>query len=115
MTGLLYLAGLIIGFAVFMYLFSLYQSGKEKVQEWGEKKNGVSKEMVEPDTITLKEKLTRAPGTRICPLCDSALTKYESLYATIQEDEGVKKILIHGCRYCYKPEENPDQEKKSAL
>ncbi len=100
MSALLYLVGLIIGATVFIYLYSSYQSGKEKLKEYREKKDPEAPSL-NPDTVDYFS-IRRAPGTRLCPLCGKELTKYESLYASETEEQGRKKILIHGCRYCYK-------------
>jgi hypothetical protein len=50
----------------------------------------------------------------MCPLCRTRLSKYEALYASRARFSDGDKILIHGCRYCYKPDEDPDSVKKSA-
>ena len=51
---------------------------------------------------------------RTCPVCGSKLSRYEALYASkIVKDS--TKILIYGCRYCYKPDEDPDKIKKSDI
>lgn len=106
MSALLYLIGLIIGATVFIYLYSSYQQGKEKLKEMrGQSKPAQS---MNPDTIDYFA-IKRAPGTRLCPLCGKELTKYEALYASEVEEEGKKKILIHGCRYCYKDQDASGQ------
>ncbi len=107
MSEILYLIGLIIGATVFIYLYSTYQSGKEKLKEMREKKDA-------PETTVNPERvdyftMARAPGTRLCPLCGKELTKYEALYASETEEQGKKKILIHGCRYCYKENDKPKE------
>lgn len=99
MTSLLYLAGLIIGAAIFIYLYSTYQSGKAKVREYREKKNPPAP--LNPERVDYLS-IKRAPGARLCPLCGSELTRYDSLFASEVEERGKKKIRIHGCRYCYK-------------
>jgi hypothetical protein len=102
MSALLYLIGLIIGATVFIYLYSGYQRGKDKLKEMrGQSKPEPS---MNPDLVDYFS-IKRAPGTRLCPLCGKELTKYESLYASEVEEQGKKKILIHGCRYCYKEKE----------
>jgi hypothetical protein len=103
MSALLYLIGLIIGATVFIYLYSSYQSGKEKLREIREQKNPPEPTM-NPERVDYFS-VKRAPGTRLCPLCGKELTKYEALYASETEEQGKKKILIHGCRYCYKDTE----------
>ncbi|OHD65914.1 MAG: hypothetical protein A2176_03675 [Spirochaetes bacterium RBG_13_51_14] len=100
MTALLYLIGIIIGATVFIYLYSSYQSGKEKLREMREPKEPPSPS-VNPEIIDYFS-IKREPGTRLCPLCGKELTKYEALYASEVEEQGKRKILIHGCRYCYK-------------
>jgi hypothetical protein len=113
MTVLLYIAGLIIGVAVFFYILSLARSGKEKIVVMTGKKPEV-KQVLEPHIVNMP-KTNRPPGSRTCPLCGSSLTRYEALYASYIGDASGKKILIHGCRYCYKPDEDPDRERRSAL
>ena len=54
---------------------------------------------------------TPLPKPRICPVCKSRLGQKDSLFAEMyhKAKEGHKtKVFIHGCRYCYKPnEKNP--------
>ncbi len=99
----MYLIGLIIGATIFIYLYSSYQSGKQKLKEKRERKNPPVPS-VNPDLVDYFS-IKRAPGTRLCPLCGKELTKYEVLYASETEEKGRRKILIHGCRYCYKENE----------
>ena len=106
MSALLYLIGLIIGATVFIYLYSSYQQGKEKLKEIrGQSKPAPT---MNPDMVDFFA-IKRAPGARLCPLCGKELTKYEALYASEVEEQGKKKILIHGCRYCYKEQEPTNQ------
>jgi hypothetical protein len=100
MAWLLYLVGLIIGAAVFLYIYSTIRSGKEKFDAYRDRKSPPAPS-VNPDLID-SSSMKRPPGTRLCPLCGRELTKYEALYASEVEEDGKKKILIHGCRYCYK-------------
>jgi hypothetical protein len=110
MSAILYLIGLIIGATVFIYLYSSYQSGKEKLQEMrGQKKT--PSPSVNPERVDYFN-IPRAPGTRLCPLCGKELSKYEALYASETEEEGKKKILIHGCKYCYK--EKAEEKKETS-
>ncbi len=104
MTELLYLIGLIIGATVFIYLYSSYQSGKEKLKKLREKKNP-PEPTVNPERVDYFS-IPRAPGTRLCPLCGRELTRFEALYASEIIEGGKKKILIHGCGYCYKDRED---------
>ena len=113
MTFLLYFTGLLIGIAVFLYILSTYEFGKEKIT-YIIRKGAPPEKNLEPDAIVMKQSKTRAPGTRICPLCGSVLNKYEALYASYIETKKGGKILIHGCRFCYKDDEDPDVEKRSA-
>lgn len=108
MSFILYLAGIIIAFAIFFYVLNLYESGKNKLKN----KNKPEKSLRD-DITPVPKKIYRAPGERTCPLCGAALTKYEALYATRFGDKSGKKILIYGCRYCYKDDENPEKIKKS--
>jgi rubredoxin len=120
MTAILYIIGLIIGITAFLYILSSINSMKDKSSL---QNNSNIKPKSDPDltgsiemTTSVKNKiLNSAPGERICPLCGSSLTRFEALYAShISTDKG-KKILIYGCRYCYKPEENPEEKKKSDI
>jgi hypothetical protein len=105
MSAILYLIGLIIGAVVFIYLYTSYQAGKEKLKEMKERKDA-PEPTVNPDRIDYFS-IKRAPGTRLCPLCGTELTKYEALYASETEENGKKKILIHGCKYCWKETKEP--------
>ena len=121
MTVILYLVGLIIGITAFLYIMSSINSIKDKSNL---KNNSNIKPKSDPDltgriesaNTSVKNKIINsAPGERFCPLCGSSLTKFEALYAShISTDKG-KKILIYGCRYCYKPEENPEETKRSDI
>ena len=112
MSFFLSLIGLLVGISAFLYFLSIYDAGKRKIKNIAHGKN--PKPDVNPDEIAYTNKQTRAPGERLCPLCLSGLSKYEALYATLVDDEG-KKILIYGCKYCYKEDDNGDEIKKSAL
>jgi len=102
MSAFLYLAGFIIGAAIFLYLYSAYQSSKEKIRSFRAPASPPAP-TVNPDRIDYF-RMPRPPGARICPLCGKELTHFEALYASEVEEDGKKKILIHGCRYCYKNE-----------
>lgn len=118
MSVLLIIAGLIIGIAVFLYLLSTFQSAREKLgagRSSPPKNTGAVRENINPETVQVINRLKRAPGTRMCPLCGSELTRYEALYASHIKNDNKNKIMIFGCRYCYKPEEDPDKVKKSDL
>lgn len=116
MSTFLYITGLIIGIAVFLYLLSLYEAGKEKIQTKTvscDKEN--SEDSLNPDTIAFRNRPAAAPGTRICPICGSSLTKYEGLYASKISHTTGTKLMIMGCRFCYRDKEIPDKPGKSAL
>lgn len=109
---LFYLVGFIIALAVFLYALNAYESGKAKLKarKGGPgARTGKRAGTVEPRDIFLRKPRSH-PGERLCPLCGSALTKYEALYAAPVKNGDDTKILILGCRYCYKDEdanENP--------
>ena len=117
MTALIYIFGFLIGAAVFLYFLSVFQSGAEKISSM---KNPDSRPRPEPvtdrvDTGGLRRFPGRAPGTRMCPLCGSELTRYEALYASRLKTGNDVQILIYGCRYCYKPEENAETARSSDI
>jgi hypothetical protein len=100
MSGLLYIIGLIIGVAVFIYLYVTYQTSRDKYRARSGRGTRPAAS-VNPDFVDYFS-IKRPPGTRLCPLCGKELTRYEALYASQIEEKGKKMILIHGCRYCYK-------------
>ena len=102
MSSFIFIFGLFIGIAAFFYLRSTITEGKEKISKAFSAKDKTAKEFVEPDKIGFRGIRLLPPGNRICPLCGSILTKYEGLYATKITDNSERKILIMGCRYCYK-------------
>ncbi len=105
MSALLYIVGLLIGAAVFFYLYSTYQSGKDAVKKIVKKNDGEPEPSVSPKNVSYrKHYLGRAPGDRMCPLCGTILTKYDALYAAKSDSPSGEKILIYGCRHCYKEE-----------
>ncbi len=112
---ILYILSFGAGIAVFLYLFSLYHQLKDRpkklekkqiIQKTIPEKKAEPKPQVADEPIQLKE--------RTCPVCGSKLSKYEALYAS-KVVKGSTKILIYGCRYCYKPDEDPDKKKKSDI
>jgi hypothetical protein len=108
-TYVLYFLGLVIGVAAFIYLLSLYETGKEKVRDMkkprGADQPKPGEDAVDPRMVFGKRG-ARAPGERVCPLCGSMLTQFEGLYATPLKTAEGPKILIMGCRYCYKTGED---------
>lgn len=75
-----------------------------KINEKEDKFKDADIEVDEKNKIHTKEK-NKDTGLkkRICPLCHSFLEKHESLYAEMYEGEIRPKVIIHGCKYCYKP------------
>jgi hypothetical protein len=114
MSVLLYFAGLVIGVAAFLYVYALIADGKEKIKTSELLKNSPVQN-VDSSTVSFRNRPALAPGTRICPLCGSSLTKYEGLYASKVMERGSEKLIIMGCRYCYRENENPEKPKKSAM
>ncbi|PKL19126.1 MAG: hypothetical protein CVV49_02275 [Spirochaetae bacterium HGW-Spirochaetae-5] len=89
MSALIFIAGLAIGVSAFLYILSVISGGMNKFG----KSDAGQKKIV---------KQTVPPGTRICPLCGSELTKYEGLYASKITEKSENKIIIMGCKYCFK-------------
>ncbi len=107
MQYLFYFIGFVIALAVFLYVLNAYESGKEKLKGLNRpsgKKGAERTTTVEPQDIFLKKPRSH-PGERLCPLCGSALTNYEALYAAPVKNGDGGKILILGCRYCYREED----------
>lgn len=101
MTAFLYLAGLVIGAAVFIYLYATFQEGKDRLTRSSRDRADAARPELPAETVAVTG-LKRPPGTRICPLCAKELTQYEALYASQVNDEQGSRILIYGCPYCYK-------------
>jgi hypothetical protein len=99
----MYLVGGVIAVALFFYLISSYESVKERVKGGGRAGGGDAGPpiKIEPRNIFMKN-MKRPPGARLCPLCGSTLTQFEALYAEQLKGDKGRKILILGCRYCYK-------------
>lgn len=104
MENLLYLAGLIIGIALFLYALSFYEESKEKIKKRLSDNREVS---INPQVISYQDK-QEFPRERFCPICRAVLTRFEALYAFQIEDENEKKIMIYGCRYCYRPDKESE-------
>ncbi|HOP64603.1 MAG TPA: hypothetical protein PK358_01035 [Spirochaetota bacterium] len=115
MDILLYLAGLIIGIAAFLYVYSLISDGKEAIRKLGEPGEKPPVQNIDTGTVAFRNRPALPPGTRICPLCGSSLTKYEGLYASKTIERGSEKLMIMGCRYCYRENEDPEKPKKSSI
>ena len=94
-----------IGIAAFLYILSAVSGGMKAVRRPAGPAKGQGKTVkqnIEPDSIGFRGRFKVPPGSRICPLCGSELTKYEGLYATKIKDNSEYKILIMGCKYCFK-------------
>lgn len=102
-----------LGVAVFLYLLSLYHHIKERPVE-SDTKQPISKTKHETIKTTPQPVEPVHLKERTCPVCGSTLSRYEALYAS-KVVKGSTKILIYGCRYCYKPQEDPDKKKKSDI
>ena len=115
MDAIIYIAGLIIGVAAFLYVYSLVADGREKLKNPGTPKQDAPVQKMDSGAVTLRNRPALPPGTRICPLCGSSLTKYVGLYASKVYERGSEKLMIMGCRYCYRENEDPDRPKRSAI
>ena len=116
MSIFLYISGLLIGIAVFIYILSIHEKTKEKISQLTEKNKPEPHSInIKTENIGFNKRPPLPPGTRICPLCGSSLEKYEGLYASkiIRGDSA--SILIMGCKYCYKEPEKSSQYKQSAI
>ncbi len=102
MSAFIFIIGLAIGAAAFLYILSLVSDGMKKINHRGTGQGKTVKQNIEPDTIGFRGRKTVPPGTRICPLCGSELTKYEGLYASKIIEKSESKIMIMGCKYCFK-------------
>ena len=111
MSIFIYLLGLAIGVIAFLYILSAYDKGKKTIKGI----TGTPENSVKPEEVKFNKFAARAPGTRMCPLCRSELSKYEALYASKEKNADGEKILIHGCRYCYKPDEEKSLPRKSDM
>ena len=89
-----------------MYLYLAAAEGKKKFGKFFTETEKVinKKELVEPENVGFRNIRSISPGERICPLCGSILTKYEGLYASKTIESSERKILIMGCKYCFKDE-----------
>jgi rubredoxin len=114
MSTLFYFVGFLAGVAVFLYIYSLYHSGKDAIMRKvsGPGTGGANKISIEPGSIEYRS-LQSYPRERVCPLCGAVLSQYEALYAARLETGSGGKIMIYGCRFCYKPDEDPDEIKKN--
>lgn len=102
MSALIFIVGLAIGISAFFYILSAISGGMNIIGKSGSGQNKTVKQNIEPDAIGFRGRKTIPPGTRICPLCGSELTKYEGLYASKITGKSESKIMIMGCKYCFK-------------
>lgn len=110
MSAVFYLLGLLLGAAAFFYILSLYHSGADALAARKKEKQDGKIEL-DPSIMEIISRQAY-PRERICPLCKAVLTGDDVLYATRVEKPLGPKILIHGCRFCYRPPGN-EQEKKN--
>ncbi len=101
------------GIAVFLYLLSLYHTIKERRAK-PDHTQSAKKPIIEKQRIISHSTNEVHLKERTCPVCGSKLTRYEALYASKVVKDSTK-ILIYGCRYCYKPDEDPDKKKRSDI
>lgn len=113
MAVLLYFAGLVIGVTIFLYVLSTVRDTKEKLAVGKTAEQMPPAENIKPGTISFRKRPALPPGTRICPMCGSALTKFEGLYASRIDMANSSKLMIMGCRYCYKEENGGDSTGKA--
>ena len=102
MSAFIFIIGLAIGISAFLYILSAISTGMKKIQQPQSVRSKIVQQNIQPDTIGFRGRKTVPPGTRICPLCGSELTKYEGLYASKIVEKSENKILIMGCKYCFK-------------
>lgn len=102
MNALIFILGLAIGITAFLYILSAVSTGLNKLGKSGAEQNKALRQNIEPETIGFRGRKNLPPGSRICPLCGSELTKFEGLYASKISEKTENKILIMGCKYCYK-------------
>ncbi|MFW5770860.1 MAG: hypothetical protein ACOCX9_05440 [Spirochaetota bacterium] len=112
MEYFLYFIGFVAGVAIFLYLFSLVEDSREKLKKRGAATAGTEKNPAQqPVSDGTPARAYTFPRERICPLCGASLSKYEALYASQVKEGENKKILIYGCKYCYKPDEDSRKRK----
>lgn len=102
MSVLIFIAGLAIGISAFLYILSAISGGMDRIKKPAAGSGKIVKQNICAETTGFRGRNTVPPGTRICPLCGSELTKYEGLYASKITEKSENKILIMGCRYCFK-------------
>ena len=117
MSVILYIVGLLMGLSLFMYIVSAIQKGRDKISGQAVKPSSPQQPKINgrvtAGNVTYRGLPPRNPGERLCPLCASKLMQWEALYASRMDTDSGSRILIHGCRHCYKPDEKPDARRKS--
>ncbi len=119
MNAFLYISGLLIGMAVFIYILSIQEKTKRKISQLTRKNKPEPIESynmdIKTENIGFNKRPPLPPGTRICPLCGSSLEKYEGLYANKITRSDSAFIMIMGCKYCYKEPGKSSQHKQPAI
>ena len=123
MDVFLTIAGLIVGISFFLYVVNVLDAGKRKLGTAALKSGGRSAQFAgdqpmvdiparpvqatqQTDMKNLPDEIKDRIPHRSCPLCSHILTRDEPLYASHIDLLNEKKVLIHGCQYCYKYERN---------
>jgi len=102
LSAFIFIIGLAIGISAFLYFLSAISVGMKKIKKSPVTAKKVTVHNIAPDPTLLRGRKTIPPGARICPLCGSELTKFEGLYASKIIEKSENKIMIMGCKYCYK-------------
>lgn len=117
------ISGLLISISIFLYFINFLDSGKRKLQEIKNASietaampansiaqseqypSGVNRTLKRNEAVrNLSNEMKNMLPERKCPLCSTILHRDEPLYATNLQTSSGRKILIHGCPYCYKEE-----------
>lgn len=86
---LLSIIGVILGLLILLLLLNLRYSYEGKIDKRKIKK-----------FLENKEELGTKP--RHCPVCGSRLGQKDVIYAEIFQSEPRDKVIIKGCKYCYR-------------
>ena len=113
MLGSLFIIlGLAIGFALFVYTISGWDSVRRKVNP--PKNPQAGKDRMDPRAVfTSRWEAKQAngkpvPRPRICPICGTFLARHDHLFAQMgpeppPDSERKRQVHIYGCPYCYPP------------
>lgn len=116
------LAGIIIAVSLFLYFINAIEDGKrilgEKISNPEDSvnrnaaltKNGITHYTKKSKIHNLSDEIKKSIPGRRCPLCSTTLTRDEPLYASHVETYNERKVLIHGCPYCYKNKNHSSKE-----